>query len=138
MLRRLLDKHRPLEYTGAMSAGQRSDVVDRFIADSRHKALILSLRAGGVGLNLQSASYVFHLDRWWNPASEEQADSRAHRMGQRYPVHIIRYLCLGTIEARIAATLWEKRQMFSDVIDDVSLDLAQSFTERELFGLFGL
>lgn len=133
----LKDFH-PLSLTGSLSPGQRASVVDRFLRDARHKALILSLRAGGVGLNLQAASYVFHLDRWWNPAIEEQADSRAHRMGQPYPVTVFRYICAGTIEERIDAKLQEKRRLFQDIVDDVSLDLGAALSEEELFGLFGL
>ena len=72
---RWLKRYRPLAYTGSMSPTQRSQATDRFLQDDAQKVLVLSLRAGGVGLNLQSASYVFHLDRWWNPAIEEQADS---------------------------------------------------------------
>lgn len=135
---RRLAAHRPLPYTGAMTAAQRSSTVDLFARNPDHRLLVLSLRAGGVGLNLQSASYVFHLDRWWNPAIEEQADSRAHRMGQPYPVHVFRYVCTGTIEERIAETLRRKRQLFGDVVDEVSLDLRETLTEEELFGLFGL
>lgn len=133
-----LRRFQALEYTGALSPRQRSGIVDLFTRDERHKVLALSLRAGGVGLNLQSASYVFHLDRWWNPAIEEQADSRAHRMGQPLPVHVFRYICIDTIEERIDAILQTKRQLFREVVDDVSLDLAQMLTEEELFGLFGL
>jgi HJR/Mrr/RecB family endonuclease len=133
-----LKEFRPLQFTGSMSAGRKAEVVARFVADARHKALLLSLRAGGVGLNLQAASYVFHLDRWWNPAIEEQADSRAHRMGQPYPVTVYRYICADTIEERIDRTLKEKRQMFQDLVDDVSLDIALLLNEQEIFGLFGL
>ncbi|MBI5016772.1 MAG: DEAD/DEAH box helicase [Deltaproteobacteria bacterium] len=128
----------PIVYTGAMSSAQKSNAVDRFISDAHHKALLLSLRAGGVGLNLQAASYVFHLDRWWNPASEEQAESRAHRMGQPYPVTVFRYTCANTIEERIDQKLREKRELFQEVVDDVSLDLKVALTQEELFGLFGL
>ncbi len=128
----------PLQYTGSLSSGQKADVVTRFLADTRHKALLLSLRAGGVGLNLQAASYVFHLDRWWNPAIEEQADSRAHRMGQPYPVTVYRYLCVNTIEERIDLKLREKRRLFQEIVEDVSLDSGTALNEAELFSLFGL
>jgi len=121
-----------------MSARQRTDAVRVFRADERHKALILSLRAGGVGLNLQSVSYVFHLDRWWNPAIEDQAESRAHRMGQPYPVTAFRYVCANTIEERIEAILRDKRQIFKELVDDVTLDLKSTLTAEEMFGLFGL
>ncbi|MCY2993666.1 MAG: DEAD/DEAH box helicase [Planctomycetota bacterium] len=138
MLARGLRAFQPLTFTGAMSAKQRSDVVRVFRTDQRHKALILSLRAGGVGLNLQSASYVFHLDRWWNPAIEDQAESRAHRLGQPYPVTAFRYVCANTIEERIEAILRDKRQIFKEVVDDVTLDLKSALTAEEVFGLFGL
>lgn len=128
----------PLSYTGSQSLPQRAAVADQFRADDRHKILLLSMRAGGVGLNLQEASYVFHLDRWWNPALENQADSRAHRMGQTSPVTVIRYLCADTIEERIALTLQYKNHLFRELIDDVSLDLSTAFSEPELFALFGL
>ena len=128
----------PLAYTGRMSRTERAAVVTRFHDDARHHILLLSLRAGGVGLNLQDASYVFHLDRWWNPALENQADSRAHRMGQRYPVTSFRYLCTDTIEERIAQTLGAKNHLFREMVDDVSLDLGATLNEQELFGLFGL
>lgn len=133
-----LSRFRPLRFVGTMSSGQKDAVVDRFVQDPRHKVLLLSLRAGGVGLNLQAASYVFHLDRWWNPAVEEQAEARAHRMGQRYPVTIFRYVCASTIEERIDQKLREKRRLFDDIVEDVSLDLTSALSEAELFGLFGL
>jgi SNF2 family DNA or RNA helicase len=128
----------PLVFTGALSPERRARVVEQFISDSRHKALLLSLRAGGQGLNLQAASYVFHLDRWWNPAIEDQADSRSHRLGQTYPVTVYRYICSDTIEERIDAVLREKRKLFQSVVDDVSLDITSTLSESEIFGLFGL
>ena len=137
-LAEVLREFQPLTFTGSMSRRQRGDTVDRFVAHPQHKALLLSLRAGAQGLNLQTASYVFHFDRWWNPAIEEQADARVHRMGQTYPVTIYRYLCANTIEDRIDAKLREKRQMFQDVVEDVSLELSTALSERELFALVGI
>lgn len=133
-----LKEFSPLAYTGALSLRQRADVVQKFIAHPEHKALLISLRAGAQGLNLQSASYVFHLDRWWNPAIEEQADSRAHRIGQTYPVTIYRYICNNTIEERIDAKLREKRKLFDEIVEDVSLNLTSSLSESEIFSLVGL
>ncbi|HEY3266202.1 MAG TPA: DEAD/DEAH box helicase [Armatimonadota bacterium] len=135
---RALASYDPLSYSGAQTAPERTDTLRRFEEGKRHKALILSLRAGGVGLNLQSASYVFHLDRWWNPALEDQAESRAHRLAQPYPVTVYRYICEGTIEERIERILQEKRALFHDVVDDVTLDLQHALTESEIYGLFGL
>lgn len=133
-----LREFEPLKFTGSMSLKERADTVERFITHPRYKALLLSLRAGGQGLNLQTASYVFHLDRWWNPAIEEQADSRVHRLGQTYPVTIYRYICAGTIEERIDAKLREKRKLFDEVVEDVSLDISTALSESDLFDLFGL
>lgn len=133
-----LRDYQPLTFTGSMSVRQRAEIIERFRTQPQYKALLLSLRAGAQGLNLQTASYVFHFDRWWNPAIEEQADSRAHRLGQTYPVTIYRYLCANTIEDRIDAKLREKRKMFQDVVEDVSLELTSALTERELFDLVGL
>lgn len=95
----------PLPYDGAMSARRKEETVETFKRDDRHKALVLSLRAGGFGLNLQEASYVFHFDRWWNPAIERQAEDRAHRMGQQNAVTVYRYICEDTIEERIDQVL---------------------------------
>ena len=97
-----------------------------------------SLRAGGQGLNLQDASYVFHFDRWWNPAVERQVEGRSHRLGQTFPVNVYKYICEGTIEERIDKILQEKQLLFDEIVDDVSIDLKSKLTSEELFGLFGL
>ena len=132
-----LSEFKPLTYTGAMSGGQRDATIARFKSDDSHRALILSLKAGGVGLNLQDASYVFHIDRWWNPAVERQAEDRSHRMGQVFPVTVFKYVCIETIEDRIDKLLAGKQQLFDEIIDDVSI-LPSRLTGDELFGLFGL
>lgn len=129
---------RPLLYTGDMDLGARDATIRTFRADPSRSVLILSLRAGGVGLNLQDASYVFHFDRWWNPSVERQAEDRTHRLGQRYPVNVYTYTCEQTIEERIELLLQRKRRLFHDVVDDVTLDLASVLSPTELFGLFGL
>ena len=133
-----LKEFRPLTFTGAQSLEERRDIVNRFRRDEGHKVLVVSLRAGGVGLNLQEASYVFHLDRWWNPAVERQAEDRSHRYGQTVPVHVFKYSCVNTIEERIDRILERKQELFDELVDDVSMDLASVLTARELFGLFGL
>lgn len=127
-----------LIYTGDQSRDERDDVLRRFRAQPDQTTLVLSLLAGGQGLNLQEASYVFHFDRWWNPAVQAQAESRSHRMGQQFPVNVYSYTCENTIEERIGDILREKRQLFEDIVDDVSLDLASTLSSSELFGLFGL
>ena len=133
-----LQEFLPLSLTGSLDALEREAVVRRFKVQDKHKALILSLRAGGVGLNLQEASYVFHLDRWWNPAVEHQAEDRAHRLGQQFPVTVYEYVCVDTIEERIDRLIAEKQALFDDLVDDVSLDIRSVLTRNEIFGLFGL
>jgi SNF2 family DNA or RNA helicase len=143
-----LQAFRPLLYTGQMSVPQREAVVQEFKEDPSRRVLVLSLRAGGYGLNLQEASYVFHFDRWWNPAVERQAEDRSHRLGQQHPVHVYSYVCEGTIEERIDRVLREKQSLFDEIVDEIaaesaladesSLDLRTALSGDELFGLFGL
>ncbi|MGH2771517.1 MAG: DEAD/DEAH box helicase, partial [Actinomycetota bacterium] len=129
---------RPLVYTGAMDTETREAVLRRFHGDAGHRLLVLSLRAGGQGLNLADASYVVHFDRWWNPAVERQAEDRTHRMGQTLPVTVYAYRCMDTIEERIDEILAAKRALFDEVIDPVCLDLSRLFTKSDLLSLFGL
>jgi SNF2 family DNA or RNA helicase len=133
-----LSEFNPLIFTGEDSSKQKSQTIDTFRNNPDHTVLILSLRAGGLGLNLQEASYVFHFDRWWNPAVERQAEDRSHRMGQTMPVHVYRYICEGTIEERIDHILSEKRILFSEMIDGISMDLKSMLTYREILSVFGL
>jgi hypothetical protein len=135
---RRLHRFAPLIYAGDQSAGERDRVIATFKSRREHKALVLSLRAGGQGLNLQEASYVFHFDRWWNPAVERQAEDRTHRLGQTVPVTVYKYVCEGTIEERIDEVLRGKQALFDELVDDVSIDLGRYLTSEELFGLFGL
>ena len=128
----------PVVYTGDMSAEQRRQAVATFDTDPDATAMVLSLKAGGVGLNLQSASYVFHFDRWWNPASETQAEDRSHRIGQTRGVSVYKYVCENTIEERIHEVLLAKRALFDEFVDDVCMDISQRLTEAELFGLLDL
>lgn len=133
-----LESFQPLLYTGDLSPSQRDATIREFKENPNRKVLVLSLRAGGQGLNLQEASYVFHFDRWWNPAVELQAEDRTHRLGQTFPVNVYKYTCEGTIEERIDQILQEKQLLFDELVDDVSIDLRSKLTAKELFGLFGL
>ena len=135
---RRLQTFRPLTFTGSMSLPERQAAVHTFKTDATRKALVLSLRAGGQGLNLQDASYVFHFDRWWNPAVEHQAEDRSHRLGQEVPVHVYIYNCANTIEERIDRIVRDKQALFDQVVDEVSIDLRNYLKAEELFGLFGL
>ena len=133
-----LREFNPLSFTGEMSRQDRVAVIDRFKTHDEHKVLVLSLRAGGLGLNLQEASYVFHLDRWWNPAVERQAEDRSHRIGQTVKVNVIKYSCTESIEERIDQILERKQGLFDQLVDDVSLDLSTQLSREDLFGLFGM
>ena len=133
-----LEAFNPLTLTGDVVQSERASIIERFKTTDTHKALILSLRVGGVGLNLQEASYVFHLDRWWNPAVEHQAEDRSHRFGQTAKVNVIKYSCTGTIEERIDAILKRKQDLFDQLVDDVSLNLSARLSSEEIFSLFGL
>lgn len=115
----LLSTFEPLVLSGDMNPQDRSAAIARFESNPRHRVLLLSLKAGGVGLNLTAASHVFHFDRWWNPAVEAQAEDRTHRIGQDRAVNVHAYLCVDTIEERIQEILSEKRALFADVIDGV-------------------
>ena len=135
---RYLREFNPLVLTGDTPLEERSSLLNRFKARDEHKAIVISLRAGGLGLNLQEASYVFHLDRWWNPAVERQAEDRSHRLGQKVKVNVIKYSCVDTIEERIDRILEKKQELFDKVVDDVSLDLSARLSREEMLELFGL
>jgi len=134
----LLKPFQPLLYIGDMPTAQKETTIKTFKTNPAHKVLILSLRAGGQGLNLQEASYVFHFDRWWNPAIGHQAEDRSHRFGQVFPANVYIYTCENTIEERIEHVLQQKQALFDEIVDDVSIDLQSKLTTEELFGLFGL
>jgi SNF2 family DNA or RNA helicase len=135
---RRLAAHRPLVLTGSLSLVERARVVQRFRDDPGHGVLVLSLRAAGVGLDLQEASYVFHFDRWWNPAVEDQATGRSHRIGQSRPVNVYAYAMEGSVEERIVQTLREKRLLFDDVIEGAGIHLESALTREELLRVAGL
>jgi SNF2 family DNA or RNA helicase len=84
--------------------------------------LVISIRAGGRGLNLPAANHVFHFDRWWNPAVEQQATDRAHRLGQHKPVYVHSLICTGTLEERIDQLLDSKRELVEKVMAGRSED----------------
>ena len=102
---------------GATGVRRRQELVDRFQDDDGPPFFILSLKAGGTGLNLTAASHVIHFDRWWNPAVENQATDRAFRIGQRRNVLVHRFVTRGTIEEKIDRLIAEKRQLADDLLD---------------------
>jgi SNF2 family DNA or RNA helicase len=100
---------------GSVPVSRREVMVDAF-QDGTPRVLIVSLKAGGTGLNLTRATHVVHYDRWWNPAVEDQASDRAWRIGQDRPVQVHRLVCEGTLEERIAAMLESKRGLAESVV----------------------
>ena len=107
---------RTLTLDGSTPAAEREERVRAFQAGTAD-VFLLSLRAGGTGLNLTAATYVIHLDPWWNPAVEDQATDRAHRIGQDRPVTVIRMVASGTIEEAVLSLHEEKRQLAASILD---------------------
>jgi SNF2 family DNA or RNA helicase len=138
-LSRRLERFRPLEYHGKIPSKRRDGVIETFRNEPDRHVLLMSYGAGSVGLNLQFASYVFLFDRWWNPAVEDQAINRAHRIGAAGPVIVTRFLVEGTIEERINKVLEEKRELFNAVFDpEATTEHRLGLSREEIFGLFKL
>ena len=125
-------------YHGEQGEVERDRALAMFRQEDGPRALLVSLRAGGVGLNLQEASTVVMFDRWWNPAIEEQAINRAHRFGRERPLHVIRFLAVNTIEERIAEVLEEKRQTFAEYVGLAESAAVRLFSRAELTRLLAL
>jgi len=134
-----LQRFHPLEYHGKIPSKRRDPIIEKFRADPDSHVMLMSYGAGSVGLNLQFASYVFLFDRWWNPAVEDQAINRAHRIGATGPVTVTRFLTTGTIEERIDRVLEEKRELFSAIFDpEAEPTQSLGLSRDEIFGLFQL
>jgi SNF2 family DNA or RNA helicase len=122
---------------GGTPKQRRDELVTRFQADDGPPVFLLSLRAGGVGLNLTAASQVIHLDRWWNPAVENQATDRAFRIGQQKNVQVRKFICTGTLEEKIDEMIEEKKALADLVIGDGEGWLTELST-RDLRRVFAL
>jgi SNF2 family DNA or RNA helicase len=104
---------------GGTPQKQRDRMVDRFQQGREGNGpplMVLSLKAGGTGLNLTAANHVFHYDRWWNPAVENQATDRAFRIGQTRDVQVHKFICAGTLEERIDALIESKKALAESVV----------------------
>jgi len=123
---------------GGTPVRQRSALVKRFQEEEGGGAFILSLKAGGTGLNLTAASHVIHFDRWWNPAVENQATDRAFRIGQKCNVLVHKFVCRGTVEERIEAMLESKRALARDVVEGGGEVLLTELPDAELLQLVSL
>jgi SNF2 family DNA or RNA helicase len=127
-----------LQYHGGMSTTARDEAIHRFKHERRHSVLLLSYGAGAVGLNLQFSQYVFLFDRWWNPAIEDQAINRAHRIGAAGAVTVTRFLSADTIEERIDEVLRRKRDLSELILSQAEAPAASGLTAADLFALFRL
>ena len=123
---------------GSTKASKRLELVDEFNNSNKCKVFLISLKAGGTGLNLTSADVVIHFDPWWNPAVEEQATDRAHRIGQKKVVQVFKLISEGTIEERIINMQEDKKELINDVLnsDYKGENMLSSLSKKELMELF--
>lgn len=124
---------------GKTKSKDRIKLVDEFNNSDNTKVFLISLKAGGTGLNLTSANLVIHFDPWWNPAVEHQATDRAHRIGQRNVVEVVKLVAKGTIEEKIILLQENKKDLIKSVITGelTNSDVLGKLTKEELMGLFG-
>ena len=123
---------------GSVTVGKRKKIIEQFQSASYVPFMVLSLKAGGVGLNLTEANHVIHFDRWWNPAVENQATDRAFRIGQKKNVIVHKFLTKGTVEEKIDMMLEEKSKLSQDVIASAGNALITEMKNDELMDLFKL
>jgi len=133
-----LNEFQPLQYHGRIPSKQRDPILKEFKENPDRNVLLMSYGAGAVGLNLQFCRYVFLYDRWWNPAVEDQAINRAHRIGAAGSVTVTRMIMEGTIEQRIHDLLEAKRELFREVLSGTETLSRRGLSRDEIFGLFDL
>ena len=123
---------------GGTPVAQRKKLVQQFQQDGGPPFFVLSLKAGGVGLNLTAASQVIHFDRWWNPAVENQATDRAFRIGQKKNVLVHKFVCQGTLEDKIDSLITEKMQLSHEILEGGGEKLLTEMDNQELLNLVSL
>ena len=123
---------------GETEVKKRQLLVKQFQEDERIPFFVLSLKAGGTGLNLTAASHVVHFDRWWNPAVEDQATDRAFRIGQTKNVLVHKFICRGTLEEKIDELIESKQQMSKDILEGSADLLITEMSNEELLKLVAL
>ncbi|MEO7274234.1 MAG: DEAD/DEAH box helicase, partial [Vicinamibacterales bacterium] len=123
---------------GGTAVGKRQGLVQQFQGDERLPFFVISLKAGGAGLNLTAASHVVHFDRWWNPAVENQATDRAFRIGQTRNVLVHKFVCRGTVEERIDQLIDSKRQLSQDLLEGGGEALLTEMKDDQLLALVAL
>ena len=129
--------HIPLFFHGSLNVKQREDIIKKFQEDINEKIMILSLKAGGLGLNLTSASNVIHYDLWWNPAVEDQATDRTYRIGQDKNVMIHRFITLSTFEEKIDKIIKDKRELANAAVFEGEKTITE-LSDDEIYEIFSL
>jgi non-specific serine/threonine protein kinase len=117
------------------STKNRQEVVDRFQSPKGAPVFLISLKAGGTGLNLTSADYVFHIDPWWNPSAENQASDRAYRIGQTKPVFVYKIITRNSIEERVLE-LQERKRFLMDAVIQTESSLFKRLSKDDILDLF--
>jgi hypothetical protein len=123
---------------GSTAVAKRKQLVDTFQRESGPPFMVLSLKAGGTGLNLTAASHVIHFDRWWNPAVENQATDRAFRIGQTRNVMVHKFVCQGTIEEKIDTLIRDKTALAGEILEGGVPKLVTEMGDKELLDLVRL
>jgi non-specific serine/threonine protein kinase len=121
---------------GSTSLNQRREQVETFTDDPSIKAFLISLKAGGVGLNLTVADYVYLVDPWWNPSAEQQAIDRAHRIGQKRKVFAYKMICKDSVEEKILQ-LQERKKMLADDLIQEDSGFVKNLSRDDVEFLFG-
>ena len=123
---------------GATAVTKRKDIVAKFQGTEYVPFMVLSIKAGGIGLNLTSANHVIHFDRWWNPAVENQATDRAFRIGQMKNVIVHKFITKGTIEEKIDLMIEDKTKLLQEIIPDHQENWITEMDNKQLVDLFRL
>ncbi|HND50794.1 MAG TPA: C-terminal helicase domain-containing protein, partial [Pirellulaceae bacterium] len=125
---------------GGVPVAKRKELVRRFQEDDTLPFFVISVKAGGTGLNLTAASHVVHFDRWWNPAVENQATDRAFRIGQKRNVLVHKFVCRGTLEERIDQMIRDKQQLADKILGTASEGetLLTEMSDQELLDFVSL
>lgn len=138
-LKNHLSRFGTAEYHGKIPHAKRDDQIKIFREDKDVHVILMSYGAGSVGLNLQFSEYVFLFDRWWNPAVEDQAINRAHRIGAAGTVWVKRFISTDTVEERIDRVLQEKRELSELILSGArGLNMSSGLNQDDIFGLFNL
>ena len=131
-------QHKGLVLHGATAVTKRKDIVAKFQGTEYVPFMVLSIKAGGIGLNLTSANHVIHFDRWWNPAVENQATDRAFRIGQMKNVIVHKFITKGTIEEKIDLMIEDKTKLLQEIIPDHQENWITEMDNKQLVELFRL